>query len=500
MIVGYFDDPDRRHLIRIDTAVRSARQRRGSYGSVGSMQKILFLDDWCLESARNVARRPGRPTPVPEGTFSDPFDLGNAYPSVFFDADRDRWRVIYGGQPDPDNHICNALFGAIGKDGVDWEIDRVGSDHTSWSSAFPHCLTEGRKNAESGHVYRDPRDSRHPYKLLYLDWDWRSGPATMRNPVVVSADGYRWSDLPGARWGDWSSDTCHTIFFNKLTGRHQVMCRAKDVKPPFSQRLVATMETEDWLHFSEPETIVRPDSCDPPLAQPYGMPTFAYGDYFIGFLWLLHGDPGETTTKGAGPVSNHLVYSINGRNVNRTVRGQFIAPAEPGEFGGYGFYPCSLVQLPDELRIYSVGSRTDHGGRGRIPAGQRRSAMTLHTLRPDGFMYLESRSGSASVMTKGFELTEGSLALNVEAPIGEVRAQVYVQTDVLPGDPPPVQQVAEGFSARECRPFSGDDLRWSPTWTSGRTLDELIGRTVRVEILFERARLYALEVGGTLLR
>ena len=464
------------------------------------MQKILFLDDWCLESTRNVVRRLGQPKPVPEGTWSDPYDLGNAYPSVFYDENRGKWRVIYGGQPDPTNHICNALFGAIGDDGVHWEIDRVGDDHTSWSGSFPHCLMEGTKNAESGHVYLDPRDTRYPYKILYLDWDWRSGPATMRNPVVVSADGYRWHDLPGARWGDWSSDTCHTVFFNKLTGAHQVMCRAKDIKPPFSQRLVASMETEDWLHFSEPETIVRPDSCDPPLSQPYGMPMFPYGDYFIGFLWLLVGDPNETTTKGAGPVSNHLVYSINGRNINRTFRDQFVAPAEPGDFGGYGYYPCSLVQLPDELRIYSVGSRADHSGKGPIPAGQHRTAMTLHTLRPDGFMYLESRSGAASLLTKGFELTDGSLALNVEAPIGEVRAQVHVQTDAVPGDPPPVQQVAEGFSAAECRPFTGDSLRWSPTWSSGRTLDELIGRTVRVEILFERARLYSLEVGGTLLR
>ena len=464
------------------------------------MQKILFLDDWCLETTHNVVRRLGRPKPVPEGTWSDPYDLGNAYPSVFHDENRGKWRVIYTGAPDPDDFICNALFGAIGDDGVHWEIDPVGKDHTSWSGSFPHCLLEARRNAESGQVYQDPRDSRHPYKILYLDWTWRSGAATMRNPVVVSADGYHWHELAGARWGDWSSDTCHTVFFNKLTGRHQVMCRAKDIKPPFSQRLVASIETEDWVHYSEPEVIVRPDSCDPPLSQPYGMPMFPYGDYFIGFLWLLVGDPNETTTKGAGPVSNHLVYSINGRNINRTFRDQFVEPAEPGEFGGFGFYPCSLVQLPDELRIYSSGSRTDHGGKGPIPAGQHGHAMCLHTLRPDGFMYLESRSGAASILTKGFELTEGGLAVNVEAPIGEVRAQVHVQTDRDPGEPPAVQEVAEGFSAAECRPFTGDSLRWTPTWSSGRTLDELIGRTVRVEILFERGRIYSLEVGGTLLQ
>ena len=50
------------------------------------MQKILFLDDWCLESTHNVVRRLGQPKPVPEGTWSDPYDLGNAYPSVFYDG------------------------------------------------------------------------------------------------------------------------------------------------------------------------------------------------------------------------------------------------------------------------------------------------------------------------------------------------------------------------------------------------------------------------------
>ena len=463
------------------------------------MQKILFFDDWCLESAHNVVRQLGQPKPVSEGSWSDPYDLGNAYPSVFYDENRSKWRVFYGGQPNPENHTCNALFGAISDDGIHWEIDRVREGHTSWSGSFPHCLMEGTRNAESGHVYYDSRDSRYPYKFLCLDWDWRSGAATMRNPVVVSDDGYCWHDLPGVRWGNWSSDTCHTVFFNKLTSRYQVMCRAKDIKPPYSQRLVATIETADWLDFSEPEIIVRPDSCDPALAQPYGMPMFPYGDYFIGFLWLLVGNPNETTTKGAGPVSNHLVYSINGRNINRTFRDQFVEPAGPGDFGGYGFYPCSLVQLADELRIYSVASRSDHSGKGQISAGNNRTAMTLHTLRPDGFMFLESRSGAASVLTKGFELAEGKLTLNVEAPIGEVRAQVYVQTDSVPGEPPPVQKVAEGFSAGDCGPFTGDSLSWSPTWKSGRTLDDLIGRTVRVEIIFERARLYSIEVGGKLL-
>ena len=98
--------------------------------------------------------------------------------------------------------------------------------------------------------------------------------------------------------------------------------------------------------------------------------------------------------------------------------------------------------------------------------------MTLHTLRPDGFMYLESRSGAASLLTKGFELTDGSLALNVEAPIGEARAQVHVQTDAVPGDPPPVQQVAEGSRPRSAGRSRATACAGRPpgaaagTWTS----------------------------------
>ena len=391
-------------------------------------------------------------------------------------------------------------FNLVALTGIHWEIDKISDKHTSWSSSFCHCLMEGKKNAESGHVYIDRRDARYPYKILYLDWDWQSGPDTMRNPVVVSEDGYLWHDLPNARWGNWSSDTCHSIFFNKLTGKYQIMCRAKSIKHPFSQRLVATMETEDWHHFSEPETIVRPDSEDSPLAQPYGMPTFPYGDYFIGFLWHLHGDTGEKTTKGNGPASNHLTYSINGRNFNRTFRDNFIESTEPGDLGGYGFYPCELVALKDELRIYSTGTRSDHSGKGEIPKGQKRSAMVMHTLRPDGFMYLENYAGEGSIMTKEFDLKEGNLSVNVSAPIGEVRAQVYVQKNVLPGEGPPTQKVAKGFSADECLPFTGDTLNWKPTWRSGKKLDELVGETVRIEILFDRARLYSIQIGGTLLK
>lgn len=462
------------------------------------MQKILFFDDWCLDSSYNVIRRLGSPEPVPEGAWSDPYDLGNAYPSVFYDEAVGKWRCIYGGDPDPNNPICHHLFGAISDDGIRWNIDPISDSHTSWSDRFPHCVMEGKKNAESGQVYVDQRDKETPYKILFLDWDWVTGPDTMRNPVLVSPDGYHWRELEGARWGDFSSDTCHTVFFNPRSSRYQIMCRAKSILVPFTQRLVGYLETEDFKTFTEPEIVLRPDSSDPPLVQPYGMPVFPYGDYFIGFYWLLLGDSGERTTKGAGPLQPELTYSVNGRHFNRTFRESFIKPAQPGELGAFGHYPCCMVEADDELRIYSVASRTDHSGCG-VTDDHPRHGMTLHRLRRDGFMYLESYSGPARILTKDFELTEPHLSLNVEAPVGEVRAQLLVHTGGLPGQGPATQEVAAGFGFENCEPFTGNSLDWRPRWKGNPSLKGLVGKNLRVEVTFERARLYALEVGGTLL-
>jgi hypothetical protein len=74
------------------------------------------------------------------------------------------------------------------------------------------------------------------------------------------------------------------------------------------------------------------------------------------------------------------------------------------------------------------------------------------------------------------------LTLNVEAPYGEVQAQIM---DEL-GEP------LDGFRYEECASFTGDSLRWSPEWRDGRRFGAVRGRFVRIGVRMLNTRLYAI--------
>ena len=44
----------------------------------------------------------------------------------------------------------------------------------------------------------------------------------------------------------------------------------------------------------------------------------------------------------------------------------------------------------------------------------------------------------------------------------------------------------------DCEPFSGDDTSWTPRWRDGKSLSDLAGTSVRLEVQLNSARLYAI--------
>jgi len=140
------------------------------------------------------------------------------------------------------------------------------------------------------------------------------------------------------------------------------------------------------------------------------------------------------------------------------------------------------------LRIYSGSSRGEHYQfqTGQAPDFSKDKvanggAILLHSLRRDGFCYLESDGGDGVLLTKPVLFRHSELKLNVLAPLGEVRVEISdIQGKEL-----------TGYSYAECVPFSGDSLAWTPTWRNA-SLEQLAGRMVRIGIRLVNARLYAI--------
>lgn len=437
------------------------------------MKTLLFFDDWYLESYSNIRIKMGKPKWIEEATFADPGYVTSAnYPSVFWDEKMRRWRAFYQARTREYIHkSTNLLATAESDDGIHWHVPDLNMQFQDPERKIVNEVFPAGRGPERGCVYLDQRETglERRYKLMYAP-----GPKMY---VAFSSDGYRWKQVPDVSWGDWLSDTAMVIYYNKHRDSYVTVCRQN-----LGDRRPALVETRDWRTWSKPQVVVHPDPLDPPLVQFYGMPTFPYEEMYVGFLWVFHCDPHQIpadTSKYHGPIDSQLTYSYDGWHFNRTFREPFIARNEPGLPGCGSIYSCSLcIDEQNIIRIYSAGHLYEHGRGGWEENG----SLLLHTLRLDGFMYLESTSNLARVMTRCLLFHEPMLKINVQAPQGEVRVQL---SDEM-GKP------LTGFSFDDCIPFKGDELFWEPQWHSGKTLKDALNRPVRVEAQMAEARLYAI--------
>jgi hypothetical protein len=284
-------------------------------------------------------------------------------------------------------------------------------------------------------------------------------------------------------WGlaDWHPEPPIFGFYNHGLGRHMMT-----VRPGWGDRRVCIQSTEDFRTWSGPELLLQPDPNDAGLIELYAMPVFPYEGQYVGLVWVFHCENAEPTrgyNRFVGPLDCQLAYSFDGVRFVRGLRRPFIPVNQPGEHGCGGIEPSCLVVTDDEIRIYSSGSKVQHGKNfpARKAGLEDFEAILLHTLRKDGFMYLKSRGSWASFLTKPMVLFDGRLTVNAEAPYGEVHHQL---TNVA-------SEPIEGFTFDDCRALApGDALDHELTWR-GKPADELVGKVLRLEVKFRDARLYA---------
>ena len=232
---------------------------------------------------------------------------------------------------------------------------------------------------------------------------------------------------------------------------------------------MAIFETKEWSQFTRPEPLLAAAPLDAPLTEIYGMPVFSYDRYFVALIQLYHVIPqGGGWRFHDGHVDCQLAYSRDGWCFQRSLREPFLANGTPDQPHAGCLYPTSLITLPDgSLRIYAGCCRLEHGhhalGIGSIAA---------FSLRKDGFTYLESLNGIGTVGTRPLLWQGGVLEANVQSQNG------YAKVQMGGGD----GLALEGMSFAESVPFTGDAVRWKPSWTSGATTETLAGQPLRFEV------------------
>ena len=467
------------------------------------MKTLHFWNWWHVEHQDNARIGQGRPKWVPEATYEDPtFDYLGFWPRVWKDDDAGCWRMLYFG-----SGIPLTLMGAESDDGIHWQpMDRPDIQPDGEKYAPNHLFTV--ESANGGPVYIDPvaRDGRR-FKFYCIQ---RGGPAAKRAEldessnfheivkgegakpyladqlVVTSADGLHWEIDADARWGamPWHPDPPAWCFYREAADEHVMITR-----PGWGDRRIAVQRSPDALQWSGLELLLQPDLIDPPQTQFYGMPVFPYGNGYVGFLWMAHFANSarlERFNQLWGSIDSQLTYSPDGVRFQRLLREPFIPLNDPGQPGSGVIYPTSLVETDDEIRIYSSATPDLHHQnthrqfirKGEMPA----SAILLHTLRKDGFTYLTSQGHWASVSTKPMILQRPELAINVLAPHGDVRFQLC---DL-------VSNPLAGFTFGDCLPMSRVDSLREPLRWRDKTLAEVAGKVVRLQLEFRHARIHAL--------
>ena len=137
-----------------------------------------------------------------------------------------------------------------------------------------------------------------------------------------------------------------------------------------------------------------------------------------------------------------------------------------------------LIDKDHNIRIYSGGSKAEHFQNQNLAD----AAIMMHTLRLDGFVYLESVSRGAHIKTKWLRFSGDELKFNIKCPYGSARVQIIDEK----GKP------IEGFTFADCTPFTGDELFWQPEWKGGKLSSVIDGRKRRqIEIELVSGQLFA---------
>lgn len=458
---------------------------------------MLFWDYWKLHHMDNVELVPGVPTLVPEATYVDPHTKSPGTGRVFFDRAAGTWKKIWGTA---DYYVAES------EDGILWQPGDYGHIKPSGSKKSRHHVFSLPTDADSsGWLYLDPLAADgFPFKIPVIQkgpivhrraqadprhrWHESSKRSDEPRPymldhfLMVSKDGLTWEERLDYDWGQGRifPEEPHFMFFNHLTQEHSLTCR-----PGLGDRRVCLTTSRDFRDWSEPRLVQAPDLLDDGIIEFYAMPTFAYGQYFIGFVWGSHFSTSagpDFTVLHTGPQAPQVALSLDGRYFVRPVRKSFIPFTAPGEFGCHSIRTEGMVVLDDEVRLYSVGGVSAHGTPVPPRSKEAPNACLMHRLRRDGFMAFQSKGYKAEFTTRPFVVYDPAFTMNAQAATGRVEFEIR-DTKNRP---------VTGYTFDDCAALRFDDTLAHPLrWKDRRDLGELVGKCLRLAVRFHNAQIYS---------
>jgi len=457
----------------------------------------LFLDLYDATRIENMYRRMHQPkrhpaNPVLRG--EHPWEQrASLYGTVLYDPEEKQFRMWYLTGPSAPGMVrvrgrkalgnITLLGYAISADGIHWEKPILGQ--VDFEGSKENNLIElGRTNCEGIAVLYDARDPNPNRRYKGFYWEHGGENVFVRHDdgrllwgqgegdgmwMSFSPDGVHWTNAPENPVIPLNSDTTQSLVWDPKIEKYVVFGRFGA-----GGRKMARAESDDALHFIEPELVIECDEGDEEMTQLYGCPIDLYEGLYVGMAWIYREDVD-------GTIDTSLATSRDGIHWQRTLDRQTFLPLGPKGSWEDGMVRITqrFIVVGEEIRLYYGGVTGPHGGKKFKQVERRTPSMIgLCTLRRDGFVSLDAGREEGYVLSKLIELPEGALWINADAFRGQVIAAICDDR----GRP------LEGFGASA--PITGDHTATKIHFT-GMSVQSLAGRPLRVLLRARDASIFS---------
>lgn len=450
------------------------------------MYKNLFFDDQRLFGRENLERCYGEPELV--ATYNDGVSFTSVEGAYVFLTDDGKYRLLY--QAKVEGHKGHFLFIAVSDDGIHFAPEDI-SNCLSIEDRIASNEVMHVPDGEIAYIIEDNINSpEERYKLLRCDTDIEN--VTIDDIIFVSPDLIHWKKLDGICWHKNGTEPCMGVFYNKYRECFTIMTR-----PRWGVRRVGYIETKDWRTFTDFTLCLQCDSLDAPLDEIYGMPTFEYDGWYIGMPYIYGDNKSSFYAKyTGGTMKAQLAYSLDGRHWQRSLRVPFISGDMPhiAEKVGYKcnlVWPSDIQRKADAIYIYGAACDLEHGyAFDSIEGGK--SSIHTYKLRRDGFIGLKTVDSSlpSFLATRENIWCGGEAHINIRA--NNATVAVYESSDKEYTNVGGCSDLLKGYTHDNCIAFSGDSTDWVPTFKNGKTLNDLKGKTLALEVKFESGEIYSI--------
>ena len=413
----------------------------------------------------------------------------------------------------------NRVLYAQSRDGIQWEKPEL--DYRSIDGRKTNICLGNEEHGEvaSCSVLPDPFETKdsHRYKAIY--WTRKGDPeTTSRIATAHSPDGRAWTpyDKP-FRVGEITERGDVVILSaDTVSGEYFLDTRARGMQyasfnpkhdlaggwgPKYypgnpsrmSKRRVYSTNSRDINDWPMLREMLVPDDVDDNLDDEfYVFARFRMGDLHVAFLNVF--------ARTHNMMAVHLLYSRDGFQWNWASRGRpFLDVSPEVEWDCYMVEVGSKpVFLDDEIRVYYGGSSLHHdwwmyGEKEGLDVPEARagwnggeSALGLATLRPEGFISIDSTVREGLMITRAFVSDGERLVVNAGCgPKG------YLEVELSDAD----DEVVPGYERSACETFREDSSRHVVSW-GGRTRQprEVLARGVKLRFFSRHCSLYSFRI------